>query len=89
MTELADYGDLRSLLIENRRKPGGVEPSINLSHAQLSMFGADIASGMAYLSGLGWVHRDLACRNCLVMGDLCIKIADFGMSKSLGTKNVS
>ena len=53
------------------------------------MFGADIASGRAYLSGLGWVHRDLACRNCLVMGDLCIKIADFGMSKSLGTKNVS
>ena len=87
MTELADYGDLRSLLIENRRK-SGVEPGINLSLVQLAMFGADIASGMAYLSGLGWVHRDLACRNCLVMSDLCIKIADFGMSKSLGTKNV-
>lgn len=44
-----------------------------------------IAAGMTYLSGQRFVHRDLACRNCLVGSDLVVKIADFGMSRDVYT----
>ena len=34
-----------------------------------------------YLSSLGIVHRDLACRNVLVGEGKALKIADFGLSR--------
>lgn len=44
-----------------------------------------IAAGMEYLAGQRFVHRDLACRNCLVGAGLTVKIADFGMSRDVYT----
>lgn len=44
-----------------------------------------ISAGMKYLASQRFVHRDLACRNCLVGNNLCVKIADFGMSRDIYT----
>ena len=40
-----------------------------------------ISSGMACLSSLAYVHRDLATRSCLVYPGYCIKISDCGAAR--------
>ncbi|XP_065213189.1 ephrin type-A receptor 4a-like [Planococcus citri] len=69
--EFMRYGDLWNMI----RKPNYV-----LSQVILTRMCRDIASGMEYLAENGIVHRDLACRNCLVDSAFTIKIADFGLS---------
>ena len=34
----------------------------------------DVAKGLAYLADLKYVHRDLACRNCLVNSSRLVRI---------------
>ena len=41
-----------------------------------------------YLSSLGIIHRDLACRNILVGEGKSLKISDFGMSRLMTTDDV-
>eukprot|EP00054_Salpingoeca_dolichothecata_P029419 m.231813 g.231813 ORF g.231813 m.231813 type:complete len:1627 (-) comp26471_c0_seq1:135-5015(-) len=70
--ELLEYGALDKYLKNN-----------NVAASELHLMAGDIAEAMAYLENLGFVHRDLACRNCLVASDYSVKLADFGLSRDL------
>ena len=59
----------------------------SLTKTQLLHICKQVAAGMAYLSSLHHVHRDLACRNCLVDSSMSVKIGDFGMSRKLYSKD--
>lgn len=73
IVEMMENGSLKEYL----RAHHGVE-----MHKLLHM-ALDISSGLAYLADLNHIHRDLACRNCLLDGTLTAKIADFGMSHTI------
>ena len=47
----------------------------------------DVSRGMDYLSGMGYIHRDLATRNILVNESLVCKVADFGLSREATDDN--
>ena len=76
VTEYMDLGDLRTYLVE-RGGGGGVGGATVLQLAEVCR---QVASGMEHISGLGYVHCDLAARNCLVRSPLLVKIGDFGMA---------
>ncbi|EFX87321.1 hypothetical protein DAPPUDRAFT_4188, partial [Daphnia pulex] len=89
--EYMALGDLAQLL---RSANGNLFAKTKTAHClnqeDLHSIAAQIADGMAYLSSQHFVHRDLACRNCLVGerprgGGLAVKISDFGMSRDVYT----
>ncbi|XP_050428827.1 proto-oncogene tyrosine-protein kinase ROS isoform X2 [Adelges cooleyi] len=86
LMELMEGRDLLSFLRRNR--PTNVTKScINLIDL-LSMC-IDVAEGCSYLEQMHFVHRDLACRNCLVTSsdpkNLVVKIGDFGLARNIYT----
>ena len=52
------------------------------SKTQLAIAG-DCAQGLAYLTTLNFVHRDIAARNILLNSERRAKIADFGLSREI------
>lgn len=54
-----------------------------VSDRRLTNMALDIARGLSYLADKKYVHRDLACRNCLVNTSRSVKIGDFGMCRKM------
>ncbi|KAI0511003.1 hypothetical protein KFK09_011619 [Dendrobium nobile] len=73
VTEYAKGGSVRQFLSrrQNRSAP------LNIAVRQA----LDVARGMAYIHGLGCIHRDLKSDNLLICADRSIKIADFGVAR--------
>ncbi|KAH7528476.1 hypothetical protein FEM48_Zijuj05G0076300 [Ziziphus jujuba var. spinosa] len=72
ITEYLAGGSLRKYL--HHQEPHSVPLELVLKLA------LDIARGMQYLHAQGILHRDLKSENLLLGEDMCVKVADFGIS---------
>ncbi|XP_058087656.1 serine/threonine/tyrosine-protein kinase HT1-like [Magnolia sinica] len=72
ITEYLAGGSLRQYL--HRQEPHSLPLDLVLKLA------LDIARGMHYLHSQGILHRDLKSENLLLGEDMCVKVADFGIS---------
>nr|XP_022315834.1 serine/threonine-protein kinase LMTK2-like isoform X3 [Crassostrea virginica] len=74
--EQAPFGDIKSYL--QRCLP---EKESFLKRGTPLKFAIDMAAGLASLHRHGYLHHDFACRNCLVMSDLSVKVGDYGVAE--------
>ncbi|OON21273.1 protein tyrosine kinase, partial [Opisthorchis viverrini] len=90
VVEYAPHGNLRDFL-RARRPPKSTSelnrlmklPYPTLNRRNLLDYGLQVARGMEYLSLRSVVHRDLAARNVLVGEQFVVKIADFGLTRTV------
>ncbi|XP_046910944.2 discoidin domain-containing receptor 2 isoform X3 [Dermatophagoides farinae] len=69
IVECGEY-DLAHFLRNCDKKSIGIQSLLHI--------GSEVAAGMKYLESLGYVHRDLSAKNCLIYGySLRVKITDF------------
>jgi hypothetical protein len=84
MMEYMERGDLNNYLTKFEMIVGeGAPKEKEIQVGTLIYMCTQIASAMKYLITRNFIHRDLAARNCLIGDDNLIKLADFGMSRSL------
>lgn len=83
--ELMQAGDLLSYLRDSRSLQSTDTRALRLQ--DLLAMCEDVARGCRYLEELHFVHRDLACRNCLVSArdreNRVVKIGDFGLARDI------
>ncbi|KAK2703017.1 uncharacterized protein LOC136042185 isoform X2 [Artemia franciscana] len=79
------YGDLKTYLLARRHlvNEKNREENDEVSSRRLTAMALDVARGLSYLAELKYVHRDVACRNCLVNSNRVVKLADFGMTRPM------
>lgn len=74
ITKYLPFGNLE----ENLRQPNA---STTFSTTQKTLMLKDAAAGVLNIHEGGFIHRDIAARNCLVDTDLRVKICDFGLCR--------
>ncbi|CUT99130.1 tyrosine kinase [Echinococcus multilocularis] len=79
--ELMLLGDLKKYLLERRLTAQRCPDHEDICPTTLTRMALDIAEGLAYLHSKQLIHRDIACRNCLVGPDHVVKIGDFGLTR--------
>ena len=79
------YGDLKTYLLARRHlvTERNREELDEVSNRRLTSMALDVSRGLSYLAELKYVHRDVACRNCLVNSTRVVKLADFGMTRPM------
>ncbi|CAH8497665.1 unnamed protein product [Dicrocoelium dendriticum] len=79
--EVMLLGDLKTYLLSRRVTAQQNPDHEDIRPSTLTQMAIDIAEGLAYLHRKFLVHRDIACRNCLVGSDRTVKIGDFGLTR--------
>ena len=83
--ELMEIGDLLKYLREGRKFQPSDLHSLRLQ--DLLAMCEDVARGCSYLEEMRFVHRDLACRNCLVSAkdreNRVAKLGNFGLARDV------
>lgn len=78
------YGDLKTFLLARRHLVGQkVTDESDVSAKRLTGMALDVARALSYLADMKYVHRDVACRNCLVNAQRVVKLGDFGMARPM------
>lgn len=79
------YGDLKTFLLARRHLVGEKQAAdeSDVHPKRLTMMALDVARGLSYLAENKYVHRDIACRNCLVNAQRVVKLGDFGMARPM------
>ena len=78
ISEFMENGNLKDFLMNGN-------PSLSMSDKLFICY--QVACGLEYMTSQSIVHRDIAARNCLVGPNLSVKVADFGLSRSLAMSN--
>ncbi|XP_046402298.1 uncharacterized protein LOC124168207 [Ischnura elegans] len=73
--EACPTGDLKTFLLQNL----ATSEALSMQGVILRM-ACNVAAGLQHMHERGFVHTDLAARNCLVASDLTVKIGDYGTS---------
>lgn len=83
------YGDLKTYLLGRRhlvKQQNNMVPTYDnneISNKKLTLMALDIACALSYLADIKYVHRDVACRNCLLNSHRMVKLGDFGMTRPM------
>lgn len=76
------FGDLKTYLLARRNLVNDkITDDSDISPKRLTMMALDVARALSYLADMKYVHRDVACRNCLVNAQRIVKLGDFGMAR--------
>jgi serine/threonine protein kinase len=78
VTKYLPYGSLE----DNLRDPNA---GSKFSIRQKTLMLKDAAAGLLNIHEGGFIHRDIAARNCLVDDDLRVKICDFGLCRRVNS----
>ncbi|XP_076343561.1 insulin-like growth factor 1 receptor isoform X3 [Tachypleus tridentatus] len=73
-------GDLQTYLRRIKKEQTQEETTTMKRHL---LFALHIANGMQYLAETGYIHRDLATRNCMLDEFWVVKIGDFGLAQKV------